>query len=108
MKTLSKITLTVLLLSLPFILNGQEKKDKKVETIKYMTSIDCEACVSTIMNNLPKEKGIRDVKCNLVTKEVTVTYQKEKTDRELVRRQIEKLGYSAKPLTEEKSPEKEK
>ncbi|MEZ4996559.1 MAG: heavy metal-associated domain-containing protein [Bacteroidales bacterium] len=38
--------------------------------------MDCESCVNTIMKNIPFEKGVKDVKCDLTTKEVTVQYQR--------------------------------
>jgi copper chaperone CopZ len=54
------------------------------------------------MKNVPFEKGVKDVKCDLTTKEVTVQYQKDKNNTESLRRSIEKLGYTAKEVTEKK------
>jgi copper chaperone CopZ len=93
------------MVSVPAMIFGQEK-GKNLNTVKFTTSIHCDACVNTIMSNLPKEKGVTDVICDLKTKEVMVTYQKDKTDPELVQRNIEKLGYTAKPVKEEVKPEK--
>jgi copper chaperone CopZ len=53
------------------------------------------------MTNLPHEKGVKDVKCDLSTKEVTVTYQKEKNDSEELKKAIEKLGFTAKNVNKE-------
>lgn len=95
MKKFQNIIAVILLFALPFAVNGQQK-EKKTETVKYRTSIDCQECVDNIMTNLPQEKGIRDVTCDLKTKEVSVTYQKEKNNPEEIRKSIEKLGYVAK------------
>jgi len=84
---------------------GQDKP-KTTETVKYKTSIDCAACVNAIMSNLPQEKGIKDVKCDLQTKEVAVTYQKDKNNPEQIKKSIEKLGYTAKEITAEATPKK--
>jgi copper chaperone CopZ len=99
MKTIQKILLTTLLLSIPLVLPAQEK-NKGPQSVKFATSIDCEDCVNTIMSNLPKEKGVKDVKCDLKTKEVTVKYQGEKTNPEQLQRSLEKLGYTAKEVKE--------
>lgn len=105
MKTLKKILIALTIFSLPIVVMGQEKA-KSIETVKFVTSIDCEACVNTIMTNLPLEKGIKDVKCNLKTKEVAVKYQKEKSNPEEIKKSIEKLGYTAKVITAENNVEK--
>jgi len=95
MKKLIRLTAVALLAALPLIASSQDKA-KTTETVKYKTSIDCDECVKTIMSNLPQEKGIKDVKCDLKTKEVTVTYQKDKNNPDQIKRSLEKLGYSAK------------
>ena len=105
MKTFQKFLLIIFMVSAPVMIFGQEN-GKNLNTVKFATSIDCDACVNTIMSNLPKEKGVKDVKCDLKTKEVTVTYQQDKTDPELVQRNIEKLGYTAKQVKEEVTTEK--
>jgi copper chaperone CopZ len=98
MNSFKKILIALLIIALPGISSAQEKT-KKVETVKFATSIDCKACVDKIMTNLPQEKGIKDVKCDLKTKEVEVTYQKEKNNAEEIKRNIEKLGFTAKVLS---------
>ena len=100
MKNLRNISALVILFVFTFSVNAQQKA-KTTETVKYKTSIDCQACVDKIMTNLPQEKGIRDVKCDLETKEVTVVYQKEKNNPDEIKKSIEKLGYTAKVTTAE-------
>lgn len=105
MKTIQKFFIAILVVAFPAILVAQDK-DKTTETVKYKTSIDCAACVNSIMTNLPKEKGINDVKCDLATKEVSVTYQKDKNNPEQIKKNIEKLGFTAKVVTPESAPKK--
>jgi copper chaperone CopZ len=107
MKTLQKLFITILFAAVPFILTAQEKA-KTTETVKYKTSIECNNCVNKVMTNLPQEKGIKDVKCDLTTKEVTVTYQKDKNNPAEIKKAIEKLGFTAKVVTEELAAKKDK
>ncbi len=107
MKTIKNLLIGLMLIAFPVLLTAQEKQ-KNTETVKYKTSIDCAACVNTIMTNLPQEKGIKDVKCDLKTKEVTVTYQKDKNNPDEIKKSLEKLGYTAKVVTAENIDKKEK
>ena len=107
MKTIQKLFITMLIVALPALLTGQDK-NKTIETIKFKTSIDCANCVNKIMTNIPQEKGIKDVKCDLTTKEVTVAYQKGKNTPDEIKKSIEKLGYTAKQVTEEPVVKKDK
>jgi copper chaperone CopZ len=107
MKKINRILALMIMMIVPLTIFAQEKS-KANETVKYKTSIDCAACVNKIMSNLPQEKGIKDVKCDLATKEVTVTYQKEKNNPEEIKKSIEKLGYTAKVIPAENSQKQEK
>jgi copper chaperone CopZ len=107
MKPIQKIFIAILLFAVPLILTAQEK-EKTTEIVKFTTSIFCNNCVNKIMTNLPQEKGIKDVKCDLSTKEVAVTYQKDKNNPAEIKKAIEKLGYTAKLVTEENNIKKDK
>ncbi|MBE0676092.1 MAG: heavy-metal-associated domain-containing protein [Bacteroidales bacterium] len=106
MKTITRIIALVALIAVSAISSGQDQKstqqDKNLETVTFATSITCENCVNTIMGSLPKEKGIKDVKTDLETKTVTVTFFKDKNSTEQVKRNIEKLGFTAKPVPTER------
>ncbi len=105
MKKNQIITTALLLIFTSFALSAQEKGKKEISTVKFETSIDCENCVNTIMKNIPFEKGVKDVKCDLTTKEVTVQYQNDKNKPELLKRAIEKLGFTASEVKEKKKEE---
>ncbi len=100
MKTDRLITTVLVLLFTVTSLTAQEKKNKDLTTVSFITSIDCENCVNTIMKNIPYEKGVKDVECNLETGAVTIQYQKEKNNNSTLKRAIEKLGYTAKEVTD--------
>ena len=105
MKTIQKFFAAIILLAVPVLMSAQDKT-KTTETVKFKTSIECNNCVNKVMSNLPQEKGIKDVKCDLNTKEVTVTYLKDKNNPEEIQKAIEKLGYTAKQVTDEKEEKK--
>jgi copper chaperone CopZ len=106
MKTMKKLLSLFILASVPLLASAQDK-NKNIETVKFKTSIDCEACVNKIMTNLPHEKGVKDVKCDLETKEVAISYTKDKNNVTELRKSLEKLGYTAKEIkNEEEKPVK--
>lgn len=99
---MKKILTLILLVVIPVITYAQQEKNKNLETVKFKTSIDCDDCVNTIMSNIPHEKGVKDVRCDLETQEVLIAYRKDKNNSAELRKAIEKLGFTAKELTEEK------
>lgn len=107
MKNLRNLSAIIILIAITFSVNAQQKA-KSTESVTYKTSIDCQECVDKIMTNLPQEKGIRDVKCDLETKEVTVVYQKTKNNPDEIRKSLEKLGYTAQQKNDESAQKREK
>jgi len=107
MKTIQKLFMAIIFIAIPVILTAQDR-EKTTETVKFITSISCNNCVNKIMSNLPQEKGIKDVKCDLATKEIAVTYQKDKNSPAEIKKSIEKLGYTAKQVSAENEVKKDK
>lgn len=112
MKTqMIKIT-TMAFLAIVILFSGalvaQEKqKKKKVETIEIQSSVVCGDCEERVISNMAFEKGIKDVKVNLETKVITVTYKTAKTDEETIKKAITMIGYDAdEMLADDKAYEK--
>ena len=62
------------------ISSAQSTKKNEKETVTFLvTSMDCENCVKKVEKNIAFVKGVTDLKCDLKTKTVKVTYQPEKT-----------------------------
>ncbi len=60
---------------------AQKSADKKEVTSVFVTDIDCEHCAKKILNNVSSlGKGIKDVKVDVPTKEVTVVYDSSKNN----------------------------
>lgn len=71
------------------------KGEKKSVTVEFMTSLDCEGCAKKINETLPYEKGVRDVKVDVPTKVVTVTYDPTKTNNEAIIKAFAKVKIDA-------------
>ncbi|HRZ41605.1 MAG TPA: heavy-metal-associated domain-containing protein [Bacteroidales bacterium] len=67
-----------------------------LKTVKFSVNMHCASCQQKIMENLPFEKGVKEVKADLATKIVEVTYDAKKTDPEKIKAAIQKLGYEVK------------
>lgn len=89
----------VALFAVNSIASAQEKKEAEV---KFEVSIDCPNCVKKLEANLPFEKGVKDLKVSLEDKTVWFKYQEDKTDKEKLAKAIEKLGYTAKEIKDDK------
>ncbi len=83
---------------------AQKGKSKELATVVFATSLHCENCKKKIESNIAYEKGVKDLKVDVAAKTVTVTYRKDKTNSENLRKALEKLGYTV-LIKEEKEAE---
>ncbi len=84
------------------------KKEKA--TVVFQTDMHCHKCAEKVNENISFEKGVLDIKIDEKTKQVTITYDARKTSVEKLQKSIQKLGYTATPISgkeciEEKSPQ---
>ena len=56
-----------------------QKQNGSIKTTVFVTDIDCEGCAKKITNSIPFVKGVKDVKVDVPTKKVTVTYDATKS-----------------------------
>ncbi len=78
------------------------KKKNKTETITCWVSMDCEGCKAKVEKNIAYEKGVKDLKVDLDTKLVTITYRSDKTNPEKLEKAIQKLGYKTEMISSKK------
>lgn len=90
------------------MVSAQEAKtDKKNTTTKfYIENMSCDHCIQTIEKNIAFEKGVTDLKCDLKTKTVTVTYKNDKTSDAKLVTAFGKIKYKASVVKEEKKADK--
>ena len=56
----------------------EKKKNTKETTVFLIKDMHCENCVKKVEKNIAFEKGVTDLKCDLNSKSVEVTYNTEK------------------------------
>ena len=103
MNTLRTVWLIVLLLA--FLGCTQEKKQKIVEVkasnivqkrigVEGMTCVGCEV---TLEKALSKVEGVVKVKASAKHNEAYISYDKSKTDKEAIAKEIKEAGYKVTP-----------
>jgi len=90
---------TGIFLLMVLLATGLYAADSKFDTIKVKTSSQCGECKEIIEEALAFEKGVKTAELDVETKIVTVTYKKNKTSPEKIRKAISKVGYDADDLT---------
>ena len=63
--------------------------------VVFATSIHCANCGKKVQENIAFEKGVKDLKVDVPTKQVTITFNPAKTDTVKLKKAINKLGYDA-------------
>lgn len=74
------------------------KPKTPVRRVVFDTTIDCDACVKKVTENVSFEKGVKDLKAELSDHSVTIDYNPEKTDTLKLAKALRKLGYEAKVI----------
>ena len=95
------IALTAMLLSATQVM----AKDLRTVIFK-VEQLCCEKCEAKVKKNIPFEKGVKALKCDIPTKTVSVTYDAEKTNIETLQKGFDKFKYTAEVVKEEKETKK--
>ena len=72
-----------------------QKSNSQLKTTVFVTDVDCETCAKKIDNSIPFQKGVKDVKVDLPTRTVTVTYDATKTSNESLVKAFKKIKINA-------------
>jgi len=91
-KTMNIILTAVLSLAMVSGIHAQSKNNEAEVT--FSVSVDCDGCKKKIMNSIPHEKGVKDMKVDLAKKEVWIKFDSEKTDKATLQKAIEKLHFT--------------
>ena len=90
-----RIFLTVMFLLGTYSVSAQVKKETaKEEQVVFSVNLHCQNCELKIKKNIPFEKGVKDLTTDLDKKLVTIKYQPSKTDKNKLKKSIEKLGFT--------------
>lgn len=72
-----------------------QKKQVDLKTTVFQTDVDCENCAKKIDNSIPYQKGVKEVKVDVSTQTVTVTYDTAKTNDEALLKAFKKVKVNA-------------
>ena len=81
-----------------------KKKTNVVKTKFLVESMECENCVKKVEKNIAFEKGVTDLKCDLKTQTVEVTWRPDKTTEEKLLTAFKKIDKPAKVIREDAKP----
>ncbi len=95
MKTRILILSIIAVFTASMSISAQNKKENHIKMVTFDVSMSCENCKKTIEKNIAFEKGIKDMKVDLSTKQVTLKFDSRKTDEQKIIQAFEKLGYNA-------------
>ncbi len=70
-------------------------KDIKTVVLTTTPQMQCHNCENKIKSNIRFEKGVKEIETDLETKNVTVTYDADKTNVENLIAGFKKIGYTA-------------
>ncbi len=73
------------------VVSAQEKGQKKTETVKFVTDLDCESCAKKVLNVIPFKKGVKDCVVDVATKTIEVTFDTRKTNAEVLVKELDKI-----------------
>lgn len=73
-----------------------KKAPKQLTTTVFVTNLDCPNCAKKVETNVPVlGKGIKDLKIDLQTREVTITYDASKNNDQNILKGFESLKVEA-------------
>lgn len=94
---MKKIIMICLMAVIGFGVSGAmaQKKQVELKTTVFQTDVDCENCAKKVDNSIPYQKGVKEVKVDVSTQTVTVTYDKAKTNDEALLKAFKKVKVQA-------------
>lgn len=78
-------------------------KDLKTLVVKTNPEMHCNGCETKIKNNIRFVSGVKKIVTDLEKKEVSVTYDAEKTSPEKIAEAFKKIGYETTTVTDKKA-----
>ena len=100
MKVVQIILAVVFLLGIQTVSAQDKKGNSKDGTVVFSVDMDCHSCEQKVKKNIPFERGVKDVSTNLDKKLVTIKYQPSRTDKDKLKKSIEKLGFTCEEVKE--------
>ena len=93
MQNLKKALMAIAIILFTSAAFAQKQEPKKVETVVFNVEMDCQSCVKKIEKNMPFERGVKNLKVDLENKEVTLVFKTKVTNKETLKKAIQKLKF---------------
>ena len=92
--------LTILIMATAFLC--MSAKDLQTLEFSITPRITCKNCVAKIKNQLKFEKGIKSIDVSIENQKISLKFDAEKTNPEVLAASLAKIGYKATKTTETK------
>ena len=74
--------------------DNKANKNAKTKVVTFNVNLHCGACKQKVEKNIAWEKGVKDMKVDLDSKTVKITYDPKKTSEDNLKKAIEKLDFT--------------
>ena len=101
MRTVKVILTAVAFLLATNLVFAQERVNNRETQVVFVVNMDCHACEQKVKKNIPYERGVRNLTTDLEKQLVSITYRTNRTDKERLKKSIEKLGFTCKEAPKE-------
>jgi len=101
MKAVRIVLVAVAFLLATNLVFAQERVNNREAQIVFVVNMDCHACEQKVKKNIPYERGVRNLTTDLEKQLVSITYRTNRTDKERLKKSIEKLGFTCKEAPKE-------
>jgi len=81
--------------------NNTAAQNNREAQVVFLVNLNCHSCEQNIKKNIPYERGVIDLNVNLEKKLVTIKYRPNSTDKEKLKKAIEKLGFTCEEIKPE-------
>lgn len=95
MKTVKVILILATALVIAINVNAQKKGEK---TVVFKANLHCESCKAKVEKNIPYEKGVKNLKVDMGTQTISVTFREDKNNTDNLQKAIEKLKIEVKGI----------
>ena len=95
MKAVRIVLVAVAFLLATNLVFSQERSVNNSEAqVNFFVNMHCQACEQKVKKNIPYERGVRNLTTDLENQLVSITYRTNRTDKDKLKKAIEKLGFT--------------
>ena len=81
--------------------SAQDNNRRNEDQVVFAVNMDCHSCEQKVIRNIPHERGVRNLTTDLDKQLVTINYLTNRTDKDRLKKSIEKLGFTCQEVVKE-------